>query len=306
MKRWVWMLALVATTASAQVNVARVADDAIVLDRVAEVSRKDLPTALLKRMVTDDIELLRGPRPDGTYSHATWERLEGGRKTESYSVQPRGDKSQTIEIRGANVYRVILDSPGRRLLVAKNRPVHIERVDVEYIPSGSTISKMHSVPVDAPLVPGENRPIDLPDIARQATVRVVAKADEATGYGNVSISLVQARIVDNTDSPYADALAATKGALRALDNGDIPSIRAMAARMRDSLGVRPAAAAAAPAPAPAPRAVEVTAPRVEPAPAPEIYSELQAIEDLLTGTDAERREGMDRLHQVVRKLRPRP
>lgn len=302
MKRWMGMLALVATAAGAQVDVAQVIDDAIVLDRVAEVSKKDLPTALLKRMVTEDIELLRGPRPDGTYQHATWERLEGGRKTGSFSVQPRGEKSQTMEIRGANVYRVILDSPGRRLLVAKNRPVHIQRVDVEYIPSGSTISKVHSVPVDKPLVPGQNHPIDLPEIARQATVRVVAKADENAGYGNVSVALVEARIVDNSESPYADAVASAKAVLRALDNADVPSIRAMAARIRDSLGAR---AAAAPAPVPATRTVEVTAPRVEAAPAPEIYLELQAIEDLLTGTDTERREGLDKLHQLVRKLRPR-
>lgn len=296
------LLMLAAVAANAQVNVARVADDAIVLDRVAEVSKRDLPTALLRRMVTEDVELLRGPRPDGTYAHATWERLEGGRKTESYSVQPRGEKSRAMEIRGANVYRVIVDSPGRRLIVARNRPVHIERVDVEYIPQGSTISKMHSVPVNLDLAPGQNHPIDLPEIARQATVRVVATADEKTGYGNVSISLVQARIVDNSDSPYADAVASAKSALRALDNGDIPSIRAMAARMRDSLGARAAATAA---PVPAKSAVEVTAPRVEPAPAPDIYLELQAIEDLLTGTDGERREGLDKLHQLVRKLRPR-
>jgi hypothetical protein len=36
---------------------------------------------------------------------------------------------------------------------------------------------------------------------------------------------------------------------------------------------------------------------------PETLSELQAIEDLLTGTEAERRQGLDRLHQLVRKLR---
>jgi hypothetical protein len=277
-----------------------------VLDRVAEVSRKDLPADLLRRMLTEDIELLRGPRPDGSYQYASWERLEGGRKTQTFSVQPRGEKSQTMEIRGSNVYRVILDSPGRRLLVAKNRPIQIERVDIEYISAGSTISKMHSVPVNAALVPGQNHPVDLPDIARQATVRVVANADEKSGYGNLTISLVQARIVDRSDSPYADAIASAKAALRGIDNADIPSIRAMAARMRASLGARAAAApASTPSPAPVTSTVEVTAPRVDTAPSPDIYLQLQAIEDLLTGSDTERREGLDKLHQLVRKLRPR-
>lgn len=296
------VVALVAVSASAQVNVGRVAEDAIVLDRVAEVSKKDLPRDLLKRMVTEDIEILRGARPDGSYQYATWERLEGARRTDTFSVQPRGEKTSRVEMSGAWIYRVIIDSPGRRLLVAKNRPVQLERVDIEYFPAGSTIAKTHSVPVNAPLVPGQNHPIDLPEIARQATVRVYAKADEKSGYGNVNISLVQARIVDNADSPYADAVASEKAVLRALDNLDVPSIRAMAGRIRDSLGAR---AGAAPAPAPTPRVVEVTAPRVEPSSAPDIYLELQAIEDLLTGTDGERREGLDKLHQLVRRMRPR-
>ena len=36
---------------------------------------------------------------------------------------------------------------------------------------------------------------------------------------------------------------------------------------------------------------------------PRTVTELQAIEDLLTGTEAERRQGVDRLHQLVRRLR---
>lgn len=298
MKRWMGVVALVAVSAGAQVNIERVVEDAIVLDRVAEVSRKDLPKDLLKRMVTEDIEILRGVRPDGSYQHATWERLEGGRKDDMFSVQPRGQKASKVEMSGTWIYRVIIDSPGRRLLVAKNRPVQLERVDIEYIPVGSTISKTHSVPIGAPLGPGQNHPIDLPEIARQATVRVTARTEEKTGYGNIRISLVQARIVDNADSPYADAVSSEKAVLRALDNVDVPSIRTMAARIRESLGARSAAA-------PTPRVVEVTASRVEPSLAPDIYLELQAIEDLLTGTDGERREGLDKLHQLVRRMRPR-
>lgn len=301
MKRWMGVIALVALAvaadAQAQVDVARVVEDAIVLDRVAEMSKKDLPKDLLKRMVTEDIENLRGIRPDGSYQYATWERLEGGRKTDTFSVQPRGEKASRIEMSGTWIYRVIIDSPGRRLLVAKNRPVQLERVDIEYIPAGSTLAKVHSVPIGAPLVPGRNHPIDLPEIARQATVRVTAKTEEKTGYGNINISLVQARIVDNADSPYADAVASEKAVLRALDNVDVPSIRAMAARIRESLG--------APLTSQAPRVVEVVAPRVETAPSPNLHGELQAIEDLLTGTESERREGLDKLHQLVRRMRPR-
>ena len=35
----------------------------------------------------------------------------------------------------------------------------------------------------------------------------------------------------------------------------------------------------------------------------DIQGELQAIEDLMTGTEGERRQGVDRLHQLIRRLR---
>lgn len=296
------ILLLAATTAGAQQSVARVADDAIVLDRVAEASKRDLPRDLLKRIVNEDIDILRGRRADGSYEYASWERLEAGRQTEDFSVHPRGGKSVIIGMKGTSIYRVILDSPSRRMIVAKNRPVTIERVEIEYVPDGSTLTKRHVVEVNAPLIPGESRPIDLPDIARQATVRVQARGDEDNGYGNIVISLVQARIVDRADSPYADAVASAKAILRALDNNDVPSIRAMAARLRDSLASERIAAV----PTPAARTIEVTAPRDEAAASHrDLHAELQAIEDLLTGTDAERREGLDKLHQLVRRTRPR-
>jgi hypothetical protein len=74
---------VLATTTFAQAPAQRVADDALVIDRVAEVSKRDLPADLLKRIVNEDIDLLRGKRADGTYEFANYERLEAGRKTES-------------------------------------------------------------------------------------------------------------------------------------------------------------------------------------------------------------------------------
>ncbi|MFP5246826.1 MAG: hypothetical protein ACLGH0_09035, partial [Thermoanaerobaculia bacterium] len=35
----------------------------------------------------------------------------------------------------------------------------------------------------------------------------------------------------------------------------------------------------------------------------EMQTELQLIEDLLTGSENERREGLDRLHQLIRRMR---
>lgn len=313
MKRFLWMpvaIALAATalaqsaTASAQSTMSRVADDGLVIDRVAEASKKDLPTDLLKRIVNEDIDLLRGKHTDGSYDYAKYERFESGRVVKSFSINDRKDRMETGENRGAWIYRIVIDVPTRRMLVRKNRPVWVERVDVDSVPEGSTQSQSQSFEVKAWLQPGEVRPFDLTAIAKQATVKVIATAQEGGGYGNIDVALVQARIVDAADSPYAEAVASAKAVLRALDNNDLPSLRATARRLRASLGGSTAAPAPPPAASrPAASEMTVTAPAADTATRIELKTELQMIEDLLTGTDAERREGMDRLHQMLRRMR---
>lgn len=298
MKRMTLCFLLFAPMAQAQsvvTNVAqRVADDAIALDRVAQAARRDLPSDLLKRIVNEDIDLLRGKRADGSYEYAGFERFDSGRITRDFSIKPRKEEMETIEVKGAWVYRVLIEVPGRKLLVRKNRPVWVERVDLEYFGERSTQLERQTVEVRQWLKPGEFRPVDLPQIARQATARVIVTADPKGGYANVVLALLEARIVDNADSPYANSLGGMKSVLRALEGNDLPALRTAAQRLRSTTGGGPAGSTAT-----------VIAPREEPAPprTPEITAELQAIEDLLTGSERERREGMDRLHQLIRRSR---
>lgn len=300
---------LFATGLSAQntVPIQQVVRDAMVIDRVAEASKKDLPTGLLRRIVNEDVDLLRGKRADGSFQYATYERLEASREAKSFSIQPRkGEDLQKTEIRGAWVYRLLLSSPVRRMVVTKNRQVYIDRVELEFIPEGgSSGTQSHVVKVEAWLAPGEVTPIDFPAVARQGTARVFARADGEKGYGNIVLTLVQAKIIDNADSPYADTVASLKAIQRAIDGGEVPSIRAMATRIHESLGGRAAATqVAAPASAPATSASTVNVVAAsEPANNSALHKELQEVEDLLTGNEAERRQGLDRLHQLVRKYR---
>ena len=298
MKRTLWILLFAAAMQAQQQNVVqRVAEDAIVFDRVAQASKRDLPRDLLKRIIEEDIDLLRGKRTDGSYDYATFERFDSGRIDGSFSIQPRGEgKMQSVEIKGDWVYRVLVEVPTRKLLVRRNNPVWVERIDFDYIAERGTQTERQTIDIKQWLQPGEFRPVDLPAVARRATVNVVATVEEKGGYGNVNVSLVKARIVDNADSPYADAVASAKAVQRALDNGDVPSIRAMAQRMRSAVGGSMTVVARAAEPPPA------SAPQTQPV-QPEMRSELQNIEDLLTGSEAERREGMDRLHQLIRRLR---
>ena len=296
MKRVLMIALLLTATVNAQDVAQRVADDAIAIDRVAAASKRDLPTDLLRRMIDEDIELLRGRRNDGSYQYASFERFDTGRISQDFSVQHRGEgKMEQLELKGPWVYRLQIEVPSRRLLVRKNRPVWIERVDFDYIAERGTQTERQSIEIKQWLKPGEFRPVDFPQIARQATARVIASVEDGSGYGNVELALIKAKIVDNADSPYADAVASAKAIQRALDNGDVPSMRAMAQRMRNTLGRMPAQ--------PQPQA---QAAQQQPALQPidrGMRDELQEIEDLLTGSEQERREGMDRLHQLIRRLR---
>lgn len=295
MKRILMIALLLTAGVNAQDVAQRVADDAIAIDRVAAASKRDLPTDLLRRIIDEDIELLRGRRNDGSYQYASFERFDTGRISQDFSVQHRGEgKMEQLELKGPWVYRLQIEVPSRRLLVRKNRPVWIERVDLEYIAERGTSTERQSIEIKQWLKPGEFRPVDLPQIARQASVRVIATVEDGSGYGNVELALIKAKIVDNADSPYADAVASAKAIQRALDNGDVPSMRAMAQRMRNSLGRVPAQ--------PQPQVQAQQQPALQPIDRA-MRDELQEIEDLLTGSEQERREGMDRLHQLIRRLR---
>src|SRR4051812_9731997 len=167
--RWV-VVALIATGAFGQqvpVPVARIADDAKVIDRVAEAAKGDLPRDLLRRIVNEDIELLRGHRNDGTYAYASYERMEATRVSEAYSIQPASDDRLTkVDVRGEFAYRLAIGLPQRRMVVTKNRPLWIENVELEYIPQGSSQTKSVNIPVKTTMEAGETRNIDLPDIGR--------------------------------------------------------------------------------------------------------------------------------------------
>jgi hypothetical protein len=286
-------------------QISQVYDDAKAIDRFAEASKRgDLPKDVIERIVEQDIDFLRGKRADGTFQYATYERVESGRIGDNYSVQPSADNEHLskIDLRGDFVYRLIVEVPSRRMMVTRNRKVWLDHVEVEYIPQNSSAAKSQTVKVGQWLNPGDTKTFELPEVGRQATARVWMRGDKADGYANVSLTLLKARVADNPDSPYSSVVANARALLKALDYGDTASVRNLAGHIRDgvqAVGGIPSAevtvvsragdANARPAPAGADTAA--------------IVRELQAIEDLMTGTDTERREGLDRLHQLLRRMR---
>ena len=289
-------LVFAAVAVLSPVQVTRVADDAKAVDRVVEISRgRDVPNDILRRIVNEDLDILRGRHSDDTYDFASYERLEASRVRDSFSIEASGeDRLTRVESKGDFVYRVVLEMPNRRMLVTKNRPVFIDRLEVESIPMATSARKTQTVSVKAWLQPGGNKVVDLEDIGRHATVRLFARTEEKNGYGNIDVVLIQARLFDNPESPYADAVSSLKAILKALEHDDTASMRSMAQRiasdMQPNLAQRP----------PVPTMDVTAAPMSAPA---DVQGELQAIEDLLTGSESERRQGVDRLHQLIRRLR---
>jgi hypothetical protein len=88
-----------------------------------------------------------------------------------------------------------------------------------------------------------------------------------------------------------------------MENGDVAAIRSNARKMGDALGGSSTTTNVATTSRPAASEITVSA-RPDIATQLEMHTELQLIEDLLTGSEAERREGLDRLHQLVRRTRP--
>lgn len=298
------LIAFAAMNAFAQSPMARVAADARVIDRVTEASQNDLPRDVLKRIVNEDIDLLRGKRADGTYQYASYDRMEADRKSDTVSVDPE-HKESVLELRDVFAFRLIVSVPSRRMVLAKNHHIYIDKIEIELLPQKSSEKKFQTVKVDEWLEPGTSKTVELDEIGRQAIARVYAHAEKG-GYANVTLTLVRARIFDEPSSPYADAVESAKAIFKGIEKNDKPTIRAMAQRISGRLqpdstatggviGNPPAAIAAIPATA----QMDVTPARGD----AEILTELQGIEDLLTGSEAERRQGIDRLHQLLRRLR---
>lgn len=298
------LLALFATATSvlAQTAPERVYDDAKTIERVAEVSRRDLPVDVLRRIATEDLDLLRAKRADGTYQYAHHEREEAGRIEESFTIRAGGrDLTQKLRFKGDFVYRLDIQAPNRRLVVARNRRFWLDRVDLEYKPVDGGVERFESKIFGVWLEPGVKKTIDLPAIARQATAIIHVKLDEKKGTANADVTFFKARVSDNQDSPYALGVQNVKSILRALDSADRTSVRSLAASLRASLPTPATSSISSievrPSPLPTPARTAATSD-------PDLYLELQWIEDSLTGTPEERRAGLDRLHQLVRRLRP--
>ncbi len=291
--------------ASAQVSSAgidQVREDANVILRVLEASEKDVPRDLMRTIVEEDIEILRGKQNDGTYLYASYIAEEADRKEKGFTV-PAGERVVQLNVTGEASYGVLLKVPSRRFLVRKNQQVYVERVDLDLTPASSGFpSRIESVEIGTWMAAGSERLVTFPQIARTARITVHARTDKEAGPASLQAILLIPRLSDDPRSPWYRPVENAKVLLREIERRDRTKIES-AARLIAGDPLLTAATLAPP-----PRRESWTSPDLGPDVLPssseDLYIELRRIEELLRGNEFDRRQGMDMLGQLVRRLRP--
>lgn len=274
-------------------------EDAKVIRRVVEISRSDMPRDLIRSILDEDLQLLRAPIADHLYRYAGYQRTESGRSDQRFSFETPKDSDEADQITFSDemVYRLRLQVPSRRYLVLSNRRAWIDSVDISYVPVGAATSRVHTVDVSSWLEPGDERQIELPEIAGKASAAVRARTDRGEK-AFVDLTFYRASLVDDPDSPFATVVRRIKTLDDAVRGREYRQVRNVADEVlallesRAMQGDRPVISAIPTSVSPAAGASD------------DLYFELRHIEDLLTGSEEERSEGIERLRRVTARLRP--
>lgn len=280
--------------------------DALVIRRIAEVAGRDLPRDLLQRMVEQDIELLRGKQSDGSYRRARYEPIEAGRVSEGFTVRPGGEAGELDrdEFRAKNVFKLIVRLPSRRLLVARNRDIHLERIEIAYDDQDGR-SKVETFEVGQHVEAGNSLEFDLPEVAADAVATVWARAERKTA--NMELIFVQAELVDDPGSVYFGVIQSAKLLQEAIERRDLTAMQSLASSITERLESWSSVTVPAPRPVEDDRLPRVEVLPEEPAARSdallEVYLRLERIEDLLDGSPDEENEARERLHALIRELR---
>ncbi|MGA7614547.1 MAG: hypothetical protein WBX15_05135 [Thermoanaerobaculia bacterium] len=317
MKKFIGFIAITLCAASLPAietaNTSQVRDDAKTILRILEVSGRNLPKDILQRIVAQDLAILRGERSEGSYQWASYRREPQGQVSDSFTIPDDipADRLAKSTIEGDLVYELRAELPARRLLFIHNRRTWLDHVELEYTPVGGE-KRVQTIQIGVWLGAGETKSIPFPAVAAHAKATTYARVEKGSGGpSTLVLSLVRAELVDEPSSPFYEDVQTTKMLDHAIDRGDAAAIRSLSQSLVTSLEGKaglPPQLAVPPAVGTPPQTSgdrgNALPDELQPMPTVEIYLELQHIEDLLTGSEGERRDGLDRLHQLIRRLRP--
>jgi hypothetical protein len=195
-------------TAARDANIDMVARDLHAISRIANLA-DDIARErqLMKAILDNDISTLRMPREDGTYRWASLQREEEGRVTDEKDVQRAHTETELREITvtGDNGYRVEVLVPRKRSTFSANNRVWVRNVLVDSTGFDGKTSH-HEIPVNAWVSPGDATGVALPEIGKSVKATVETGVESGEKQAVAQVALVQAKLVDDPNSPYFPAI----------------------------------------------------------------------------------------------------
>jgi hypothetical protein len=296
-------------------NIEMLANDLHALSRVTGVAEDINRSRQILLAITDaDIDTLRMPRGDGTYKWASLQREEGGRVRDEKAIEYVHTEKElrNVLLTATNAYRVEVIVPKKRNVVAANNRVWVRNVLVDSTGfDGKTTH--HELPVNAWVNPGDATGVALPEIGKSVKVTAELGVESGNKAAVAEVALVQAKLVDDPNSPYFPAvkrllqvreLAAAKeinrGALKnTLDEAllSLPGqLEKRTADQAEAARVRKLMAEAG-----------TTTGTINLGDAtPDVVNELAEIARMLSGTLQEQTDARARLDALTAKLKPAP
>ena len=198
---------------NADKNITMLANDLHAVGRVTAVA-KDLGDSrqVLLAILDSDIETLRMPRGDGTYQWASLQREDGGRVKDEKTVEHVHTEKELryVTITGPNAYRVEVTVPRKRGTFAANNRVWVRNIIVDSTAFDGKTSH-HEIPVNAWVNPGDATGVPLPEIGKSVKATAELGVESGSKAAVAEVALVQAKLVDDPNSPYAPAVKKLHG-----------------------------------------------------------------------------------------------
>ena len=296
-------------------NTDMLAADLHALGRVVTVA-KDLGGSrqILLAIADGDIETLRMPRGDGTYQWASLQREEGGRVKDEKTIEHVHTEKELryVTVTAPNAYRVEVIVPRKRGTFSANNRVWVRNILVDSTAFDGK-SSHQELPVNAWVNPGDATGVALPEIGKSVKATAELGVESGSKAAVAEVALVQAKLVDDPNSPYAPGvkkllqvrdLAAerdiNRGALKnAIDEGLLAlpgELEKRTAEQAEAARVRKEMAESG----------TITGSINLGDATPDVTRELEEISRLLNGTVPDQSEGRARLEALIGRLKPAP
>lgn len=184
------------------------AADLRALSRVTALSQDlERNRQVLLAIVDDDVKSLREPREDGTYRWASLQREEASRVKEERAVDLVQTEAnlRNVTVTASNAYRVDVTVPKKRSLLSENNRVFVRNVIVESTGFDGKVVRTE-IPVSAWVNPGDTNSVALPDIGKSVKATAELGVESGNKKAVAEVALVQAKLVDDPQSPYFPAV----------------------------------------------------------------------------------------------------